>query len=975
MNDPTNNKIVSASVPISIEEEMRSSYLDYAMSVIVSRAIPDACDGLKPVHRRILYAMHESGCDWNRPYRKSARIVGEVMGKYHPHGDGAIYQSLVRMAQDFSLRVPLVDGQGNFGSMDGDSAAAMRYTESRLAKVSHSLLEDIDKETVDFHDNYDGSEREPEILPARFPNLLVNGGGGIAVGMATNIPPHNLGEIIDASIAYLEDKNISDEAIMEIVPGPDFPTGGIILGRVASRKAVKTGRGTIIVRGRAHFEDIGNRRAIVITEIPYQVNKSQMLEKIGELVRDKKIEGIAEMRDESDKQGVRVVIETKRDAVPDVVLSQLYAFSQLQTSFSTNILALDKGRPRLMNVKDVLVAFCNFREEVVTRRTNFLLSKARDRAHILIGLSMAVANIDEIITIIKTAPDPSVAKERLLAKAWPAIDVRPLIELVAEENNIIVDGLCYFTEIQAKAILDMRLARLTGLEQEKINNELSELALEIKDYLDILSSRERVIKIIKEELMAVKLEFATPRKTNFEESEFESDIEDLIPREDMVVTVTMNGYIKRVPLSTYRAQKRGGKGRSGVSMHEEDVTTKVIVTNTHTPMLFFSSKGKVYKLKVYKLPLGTPQSRGRALVNIFPLDKDEAINVFMALPEDESLWEVLNIVFATNQGSVRRNHIDDFRSVQSNGKIAMKLDEGDKLVNVNVCSEDQHVVLATKFGKAVRFPVSKLRVFKGRNSTGVKGVKLAEKDEVVSFDIVMGADHITPEIKNAYLKIPPILRLKIKNLLQSQIAQAQLDQAFLGESQLGEAKVYESQNDDFQNENHKPSFEDSKSELLSQIAPELISEIGQDLILELATKEQFILTVTENGYGKRSSLYDYRVTNRGGSGIVNIVTSQRNGNVVASYQVNNADQLILVTEKGQMIRTSIEQIRIGGRNTQGVTIFRADSPVISVARIEDTGVSNDENLEEQGELDSGLQTDSDIQIAQVDKSNYPANDE
>lgn len=909
-------------MPVNIEDEMRNSYLDYAMSVIVSRAIPDACDGLKPVHRRILFAMNESGCDYNKAYRKSARIVGEVMGKYHPHGDSAIYQSLVRMAQDFSLRVPLIDGQGNFGSMDGDAAAAMRYTESRMAKVAHTLLEDIDKDTVNFQENYDGSEKEPVVLPARFPNLLVNGAGGIAVGMATNIPPHNLGEIIDACLLYIDNNDITDEEIMQVVPGPDFPTGGVILGRTGSRNAIKTGRGSVILRGRAEIQEIAKgKQAIIITEVPYQVNKALMMERIGELVREKKIEGISEMRDESNKHGVRMVIETKKDAHAEIILNQLYSYTQLQTSFGVNMLALDRGRPRSMNVKDVIVAFSNFREEIITRRTAYLLGKARDRAHILIGLSMAVANIDEVIKVIRAASDPNEAREELLARSWPAANVEVLIALVDDNSNVIKDGKCYFTDAQARAILEMKLSRLTGLEQDKINGELAELAEKIKDYLDILGSRTRVLNIMKEELTAIKDEFATPRKTTFEENEFEADIEDLITREDMVVTVTVGGYIKRVPLSTYRAQKRGGKGRSGMAMHEEDATVKVFVTNTHVPMLFFTTKGRVFKQKVYKLPLGAPNTRGRALINIFPLEKDETVNVVMPLPENEDHWDNLGIMFATNKGTVRRNDLSDFKRVQTNGKIAMKLENGDKLISVRVCSEDQHILLSTKEGKCIRFPVDSIREFKSRASTGVRGIRLAGKNEVISMDVLSGTECTDVDIRAAYLKIPVENRSALSALIEEQDAIE-----------------------------HDAGKEEKEAEI-QEILKTVESELDQATIRLWAKQEQFIMTVTENGYGKRTSAYEYRVTNRGGSGIVNIVTSERNGHLVASYHIEEFDQLILITTSGQLIRCPVRDVRIAGRNTQGVRIFRTagGEKVISVARIDDAEKKVDEVVEDEEE--------------------------
>ena len=899
----TNTKATHELITVSIEEEMKRSYLDYAMSVIVSRAIPDARDGLKPVHRRILYAMHESGCDWNKPYRKSARIVGEVMGKYHPHGDSAIYDSLVRMAQPFSLRLPLIDGQGNFGSMDGDSPAAMRYTESRLAKVAHTLLSDIDKETVDFQENYDGSEQEPVVLPAQFPNLLVNGAGGIAVGMATNIPPHNLGEVIDGCCLYMDNNDITAEELMEVVQGPDFPTGGIILGRTGIRSAINTGRGSVIMRGKASIEEIRpGKMAIVVTEVPYQVNKAKMVERIAELVRDKKLEGISDLRDESDKSGVRVVVELKRDAIGEVVLNQLYSYTPLQTSFGVNMLALDYGRPKLMNLKDVLVSFVTFREEVITKRTLHLLGKSRERAHVLIGLSIAVANIDEVIRLIRSAPDPVTAKSNLMERDWNAEDVRSLIALVDDSGNVITEGKCYFTEAQAKAILEMRLQRLTGLEQDKINSELTELAAEITDYLEILGSRSRLMEILRSELLAIKEQFATPRRTAIEINEFEQDIEDLIQKEDMVVTVTMGGYIKRVPLSTYRAQRRGGKGRSGVTMHDEDITTDVFISNTHTPMLFFSTAGKVYKLKVYKLPLGSPQSKGRALVNIFPLAENETINNVMKLPEDESLWDSLHIMFATASGNVRRNDLSDFKSVQSNGKIAMRLDEGDMLIGVHVCQDTDHILLASREGKCVRFPVDGVRVFKSRTSDGVRGMKLASGDKVMSMSVLKGAE-VDMEKRESYLKISSDIRMQI--------------------AETGDASL----------------------------AKGLEVALSEEEIVTMAQGEEFILTMTENGYGKRSSAYEYRVTNRGGSGIVSIITSARNGNVIASFPVEDSDQIMLITNKGKLIRCPVHDIRIAGRSTQGVTLLKTAEAerVMSAARIADDGEGDDAGDEEESE--------------------------
>ncbi|MCP5362024.1 MAG: DNA gyrase subunit A [Hyphomicrobiales bacterium] len=887
---------------------MRSSYLDYAMSVIVSRALPDARDGLKPVHRRILYAMKESGSEYNRPYRKSARIVGEVMGKYHPHGDSAIYDALVRMAQNFSLRLPLVDGQGNFGSIDGDSPAAMRYTESRLAKASHMLLEDIDKDTVDWQDNYDGSEREPIVVPARFPNLLVNGAGGIAVGMATNIPTYNLGEVIDGTIRVLENPDLSPEELIEVIPGPDFPTGGIIMGRSGIHSSTTTGRGSILIRGRAEVVLANDgKESIIITEIPYQVNKARMVERIAELVKEKRIEGITDLRDESDKSGIRVVVELRRDVTGDVILNQLYKFTPLQTSFGVNMLALDRGRPRLMNIKEVLDGFVEFRREVITRRTNFLLNKARDRAHILLGLYIAVANIDEVIAIIRSAPDPNVARERLMERDWNAADVASLIALVDDSGNILKKDRVYFTETQAKAILEMRLSRLTGLEQQKITDELEELAANIRDYLDILGSSERLDGILKQELLEIKEEFATPRRTEISDAEFEQDVEDLIQKEDMVVTVTMGGYIKRVPLSTYRAQRRGGKGRSGMAVRDEDITTQVFISNTHTPMLFFSTAGKVYKLKVYRLPLGNPQSRGRSLMNIFPLIEGETINMVMALPEDETAWETMDIMFATTSGNVRRNKLTDFQNIQSNGKIAMKLEESDALVGVSVCSEDQHVLLASAQGQALRCPVTAVRVFKGRNSVGVRGMKLAKGDTVISMSIISGfGEGEDTETRTNYLRIPVEQRRAV--------ACAEEDEAL--------------------------------QEALSTIED---SPLDKETITAWAKNEQFLLAITENGYGKRTSAYEYRITNRGGKGVTNILTSERNGLVVSTFPVESGDQIMLITNRGKLIRTPIRDVRITSRNTQGVKLFTVndDEKVVSSAYIAESEAEDeqDENLE------------------------------
>ncbi len=886
-------------VPISIEDEMKRSYLDYAMSVIVSRAIPDVCDGLKPVHRRILYAMNESGCYYNKPYRKSARIVGEVMGKFHPHGDSAIYDSLVRMAQDFSLRDPLIDGQGNFGSMDGDSPAAMRYTESRLAKLAHSILDDIDKNTVNYKENYDGSEVEPVVLPAKFPNLLVNGAGGIAVGMATNIPTHNLGEVLDACCAYLDNHDLTVSELLEIVTGPDFPTGGVILGQAGIRSAFLTGRGSVIIRGKVHFEDIKDRKqAIIIDELPYQVNKARLVERIAELVREKKIEGISDLRDESDKQGVRVVIELKKDAYADVILNQLYSFTPLQTSFGVNMLALDRGQPKLMNLLDVIRLFVKFREEVVTRRTIFMLNKAKDKAHILIGLSIAVKNIDEVISLIRSSPDPDTAKQRLLERSWLANEVQGLIDLVGDSRNEVTDARCFFTEAQAKAILEMRLQRLTGLEYGKITAELAELAIEITDYVDILSSRPRLLGIIKDEFLKVKEEFATPRRTSIEQSEFEQDIEDLIPKEDMVITVTTGGYIKRTPLSTYRSQRRGGKGKSGITVRDEDVIVKIFTANTHDNVLFFSTIGKVYKLKVYKLPMANAQAKGRSLMNIFPMLEHEKINEVMILPGNEEAWDDLNIMFATDKGGIRRNSLDDFKSVQSNGKIAMKLQDDDKIIGVRLCYPNDHVFLAASGGRCVRFPVEAVRVFKSRDSDGVRGMRLAENDQLLSMSILSGAK-FSIEDRDNYLKIPLELRLELSKTNDISLLEAQ----------------------DF--------------------------GLESDKILAMARDEEFILTITENGFAKRSSAYEYKVTDRGGSGVVNIVTSERNGNVVASMPIKPDEDLMMITNRGTVIRCPVVDIRISGRATQGVVVFRtaAQEIVVSAEKIPAEDTSNDETDE------------------------------
>ncbi len=877
--------------PVTIEEEMRRSYLDYAMSVIVSRALPDVRDGLKPVHRRIIYSMKESGYDYNKPFRKSARIVGDVMGKYHPHGDSSIYDAMVRMAQDFSMRLPLVNGQGNFGSMDGDPPAAMRYTESRMARSAHSLIEDIDKETVDFQSNYDDTMREPMVLPARFPNLLVNGAGGIAVGMATNIPPHNLGEVIDACCAYIDNPDLSFEELLAIVPAPDFPTGGVILGRSGARSAYSTGRGSVIMRGKCEIEEIRkDRQAIIVREMPYQVNKARMIELIAELVRDKKIEGIADLRDESDRDGVRVVVEIKRDAMPEVVLNQLYRYTPLQTSFGVNMLALNAGKPQMMTLMDIIVAFVAFREEVVTRRTIFELNKARDRAHVLVGLAIAVANLDAMIRLIREAPDPNTAREQMMSKPWPAEDVRTLIELIDEPGRTVVDGKYMLSEVQAKAILDLRLHRLTGLERDRVSGELHEIGDKIVEYLHILSSRTRLYEIIRAELVEMKDQFATPRRTVIEEAEFEHDIEDLIQREDMVVTVTNTGYIKRVPLSAYRAQRRGGKGRSGMNIREEDYVTQVFVANTHTPVLFFSSNGIVYKMKVYRLPLGTPQARGKAMINLLPLDEGEIITTVMPLPEEEETWKDLHVMFATSSGTVRRNLLSDFTNIMANGKIAMKLDDGERLIAVQTCTEDHDVLLAARSGKCIRFPVTDVRVFAGRTSTGVRGLKIGDDDDVISMTMLRHVD-FDIETRDTYLKAAAARR--------------------------------------------RETGEEEGSDVLPDVWSETLER--------MAAEEEFILTVTENGYGKRTSAYEYRVAGRGGLGIVNIETSERNGTVIASFPVTTDGQIVMVTDAGKLIRMPVHDIRIAGRNTQGVTLLRTaeEEHVVSVASLGDLGNGDD----------------------------------
>jgi DNA gyrase subunit A len=900
--------------PVLITDEMKHSYLAYAMSVIVSRALPDVRDGLKPVHRRILYSMHETGYHWNKPYRKSARVVGDVIGKYHPHGDQSVYDALVRMVQTFSMREPLIDGQGNFGSVDGDPPAAMRYTEVRLQKISDALLQDLENDTVDFQDNYDNSEHEPTVLPARFPNLLVNGAGGIAVGMATNIPPHNLGEVINACLAFLENPAIAAEQLMEHVPGPDFPTGGIIMGRAGIRSAYLKGRGSIAVRAKIHVETIRkDRDALIVTEIPYQVNKAVLQERIAELVREKRVEGIAEVRDESDRDGYRVVIELKREAMPDVVLNQLYRFTSLQSMFAANMVALNGGRPEQHNLRDFIQAFTQFRETVVTRRTKFLLAKARDRAHVLVGLATAVANIDEIIKLIRTAPDPSTARDQLMTRNWPAEDVAPLLALISDPRSTILEGNVYrLSSDQAKAILDLRLQRLTALGRDEIGDELKGLADKIREYLEILSSRTRVVEIVRDELLAIKEEFATPRRTEILDIEGEVEDEDLIQKEDMVVTVSHRGYIKRVPLSTYRAQRRGGKGRSGMTTRDEDFVTRLFVANTHVPVLFLSSRGMAYKMKVWRLPLSAPQARGKALINLLPLQQDESITSILPLPEEERDESGVFILFATRSGNVRRNELADFAEVRQNGKIAMKLDEGDAIAGAQLCRDTDDVLLTTGEGQAIRFPVTDVRIFKGRESTGVRGIKLEGDDRVISLAILRHMD-ATPAERATYLKQSNAMR---------RAAAGERAGVEGGETAGVIADIENGAIDD---------GEAIEGADLADLTPSRYAEMGG--------AEQYVLTVSERGFGKRTSSYEYRTSGRGGKGIIAMAVNERNGRLIASFPVEETDQIMLVTNGGKLIRCPIEGISVIGRSAQGVTIFRTepDERVVSAEPVNDDG--------------------------------------
>ncbi|MCX7376409.1 MAG: DNA gyrase subunit A [Alphaproteobacteria bacterium] len=902
--------------PVVLEEEMRRSYLDYAMSVIVSRALPDARDGLKPVHRRILYAMQEGGYTPDKPYRKSAKMVGEVMGNFHPHGDSAIYDALVRMAQTFSMRVKLIDGQGNFGSVDGDPPAAMRYTEARLSRAAMYLLTDIDRDTVDFQPTYDESDEEPRVLPATFPNLLINGAGGIAVGMATNIPTHNPGEIIDATLAMIDNPEISLEDVMKIVPGPDFPTGGLIMGRSGIRSAFETGRGSIILRARTEFEELrGGRYSIIVTEIPYQVNKSTLLEKIAELVRAKQVEGIGDMRDESDRSGMRIVIELKRDATPEVVLNQLFRFTQLQTSFGVNMLALDSGQPRLMGLRDAMAIFIRFREEVILRRARFDLAKARERAHLLVGLAIAVADIDAVIALIRASPDAATARVALMGRAWPADSVMPLLALIEDERNVVTMGddgtrTVYLTEEQARGILELRLQRLTGLEREKIAEEMGEVSARIAQLLEIIASRPRRMDVMKAELVAVRAEIATPRMSTLTDGDSDQDDESLIEPGQMVVTITRDGFIKRTPLEVFRAQNRGGRGRSAAGTRGDDIVTRSFNGHTHQWVLFFSSGGKAYREKVWKLPEGGPTGKGRALVNLLPDLGQDTITTVLPLPQDETLWESLHLVFATRLGNVRRNRLSDFRNMRSSGLIAMKLDEGDELIGVATLREGDDVLLATKLGRCIRFQANEdqLRVFAGRDSSGVRGIKLAEgkaPDSVISLSVLR---HVaaSPEERAAYLKQANAKRRAAGNAEEEAEAPA-----------VAEA-------------------EDAGTEEVA-LTPERIAELEEG--------EEVLLTVTDSGFGKRSSAYEYRVTGRGGQGIVGITLTQRTGRAVAgTLTVRAGDDVMMVTDAGRLIRLRADEVRVTGRSSMGVTLFRVDSGerVTSVFPVVDAGDAPDD---------------------------------
>jgi DNA gyrase subunit A len=884
--------------PISIVDEMKTSYLDYAMSVIVARALPDVRDGLKPVHRRILYACQEGGFIAGRPYRKSAKIVGDVMGNYHPHGDSAIYDALARMTQDWSMRVPLIDGQGNFGSMDPDPPASMRYTEARLAKVAMTLLDDLDKDTVDFTPNYDASREEPQVMPARFPNLLVNGAGGIAVGMATNIPPHNLGEVIAACKAYMDDPSITVEGLMEHVPAPDFPTGPLILGQAGARAAYQTGRGSIIMRSRHVVEEgRGDRRSIVLTAIPWQVGKNGLVEKIAEAAKDKRIEGVSDIRDESNREGVRVVIDLKRDATPEVVLNQLWRHTPAQSSFPANMLAIRGGRPETLNLRDIVESFVKFREEVITRRSKFELAKARERAHLLLGLVIAVTNLDEVVRIIRGSASPAEARAALLARAWPIAEIAAYIRLVEAIETEVEGDTYHLSDAQVRAILDLRLHRLTALGRDEIGGELRELATSIGALLEILGDRVRLYAVMREELDAVAAAFATPRRTEIAAAADGIEDEDLIEREDMVVTVTMGGYIKRTPLEAFRTQNRGGKGRAGMATKDEDAVTELFVTSTHNPVLFFSTHGKAYRLKVWRLPEGAANTRGRPMINLLPLAEGETISTVLPLPEDEAEWGKLHVLFATAKGGVRRNSMDAFASIRAAGKIAMKFEDGsdDRLIGVSLLTEDDDVLLATRGGRAIRFAATDVREFQSRDSTGVRGVRLVGDDEVISLSVLRGFNATTEE-RDAYLKAAPWKE--------------------------GEREV----------------------------------TLSAERMAEFQAAEEFILTVCANGYGKRSSAFEYRRTGRGGQGITNIDNLKRNGPVVASFPAHDGEEIMLVTDQAKMIRMKLraptpgekkeaDMLRVIGRNSAGVRLFHVaeDEHVVSAARIEESG--EDEAIE------------------------------
>jgi DNA gyrase subunit A len=904
--------------PIAIEDELRKSYLDYAMSVIVSRALPDVRDGLKPVHRRILYSMFELNMSSDRPYSKSARVVGDVLARLHPHGDQSVYDALVRMAQPFSMALPLVDGQGNFGSIDNDPAAAMRYTESRMTKAAEALLADIQRDAVDFKENYDGKEQEPVVLPARYPNILVNGSGGIAVGMATNVPPHNLGEVVDAALAMIDNPEIGTDELLDIVPGPDFPTGGLIIGRAGARQGLLTGRGSVIMRGEATIEEIRkDREAIIITSVPYQVNKAAMVERIAELVREKRIEGIADLRDESSRDGIRVVVELKRDATGDVVLNQLYRYTPLQGSFGVNMLALNRGRPEQMGLRAMLEAFIDFREEVVVRRTRFELNKARDRGHVLVGLAIAVANIDEVIHIIRSSADPAEARERLVGKNWEVGDMAPLIALIQDPRTIVIDGdKIRLTDEQSRAILALTLSRLTGLGRDEIYGEAETLAGAIAGFLEILGSRDKIMAIVREELVEVRAAFAVPRRSQIVDGDSDVEDEDLIAREDMVITVTHGGYVKRTPLAIYRTQHRGGKGRSGMATKDEDAVTRVFSASTHAPVLFFSSGGKVYKLKVWRLPLGTPTSRGKAFVNLLPIEPGETITSILPLPEDEAQWDKLDVMFATRSGNARRNKLSDFVNVNRAGKIAMKLDEGDSIVGVGICQPELNdILLTTSSGRCIRFDVGDVRVFAGRDSTGVRGIRLAGDDTVISMAILNSVES-TPAERTAYLK-------RARALLRAQTGEDDAD---------------------------TPVVEEAEEEGSEDI------ELSNERYIELSAAEEHILTLSSEGQGKRSSAYDYRRTGRGGQGLLAHDLSRKGGKLAAAFPVTEGDEILLVTDQGQLIRVPVGQIRIAARNTQGVIVFRTgeNEHVVSVERLaESAGGASDDGDEEQSDDQGG----------------------